>query len=251
MDFTSAPLGHLEKPMQFRWCAVFISAALFFECYLAIRFQISLRILSWDWFKSNIDLAESILIVFAYSFTFAVLIPGVGFTGRLLFSGIIFNITYWIERRILSILKVKARDNTLDKYKELGRFYTIWGLKKKALKDKNTPMYQEVVKRESDVQELSFLRYVCQSILALSAIDRIVSIQANPTVIRSFEAWANSLPFYWQGLADLVVSVFVLFIFGIAFEKRDFDRYILIERDEFEDANALKAPPKPLHDRRT
>lgn len=232
MDITNAPLGHLEKPMQFRWCMVFIAAALFFECYLGIRFQISLQNISWEWIKTHIDLTESVLIVFSYTFTFAVLIPGIGFTGSVFFSEIIFSVNYWIE---LHIFKVK--DSTLGRYRELGRFYTIHKLKKKALKERNSPMYQEAVKCERDARERSFLRYICQSIIALSAIDWFVSNSTSPTVARSFNTWINSLPFYWETLAVLVILVFGLIIFGIAFEKHDLDRYTLVEKHELEDAN--------------
>lgn len=203
----------LEKFMQFRWCAAFISAILFFDCFLAIQFQASLRTVSWDWIKTHIGLSELIFIILFYTVTFSVLLPFIDLMGRLLAGKLL-------------------QGGIIAERKERCRYYTIEELKIKAMKENNSSMYQDAIEQESYVRDRVSLRLICESIIVLSMLNWFVSNSDYLTIVGSYLTWLKSAPSLWRFSTLIVVALLVVTVFGTVFERRGFDKCMFIEKNE-------------------
>ncbi len=228
MDITSTPINNLEKPMTLRWCLTYMSALLFADVYMLIRFDNNLAGINLKWVKDNIDLNESFLIVLTFSLTYAVLIPGVGFLGRFILGPLIFKIRYdWLDNKILPL---KFDHLTKNDYEN---FIRIEELKYFGIKNNNYSAYQAYLEKESSLESNAFIRFICQSIVTLVIIGWIYSSKTNPSLSVVFEMWFTNSIWYYQMVISFALLGLGFYVFILAFEEHGkYHRYVFLPKHE-------------------
>ncbi len=227
MDIIKFPIGKLEQPMTLRWCLVFLSALSFLDCYLILRFQTSISTISICWVKKNIKLSEAFLLIAAFSITFSVVIKAIGWFMVRLFGGFLFSLKYWFYKKVMKSENsfYTAEQNSYD-----DKFYKIYELKRKAINENSSVLYNEILQREVEVRDSQFLSYMSQSLISMLVVGYFFDGEKYPSIISNYEKLSSEIPWYNYILLSTFVYFFFLFVVSLAFEKRKFERYIAIEK---------------------
>jgi hypothetical protein len=159
--------------------------------------------------------------------TFSLVIRSAGWLIVQLFGGWLFSVKYWLYTKVM-----KLEDGFYSAQSQYKHFYTISELKQKAIDKNSSVLYSEVLKREAEVADRRFISYMCQSLITLLAVGWIFDNPDYPSIISNFGILTTSLPWYSNLLLSLVVYSFLLFVFHLAYEKQEFERFIAIEKNE-------------------
>lgn len=245
MDPNNVKIHGIEKAMEARWALIFIASLTFVDTYMIIAHGLNIGSISLSWAKSHIDLSESAIIIGLFTITFGLLIPGIGIVGKLALGILIDTTIYKLTRKSYTFGDWKRPETDLDKC----HYVRAIDLRTWAIKNSNSAAYKDYENFLAERKELSFLRYICQSIIALSLFGYFFSTLDNPTLAEIIVLKIEATPWFYEWPLKWIWGGLILFIVAVAFrDEGESAKYIRLTNHNVynEKSNAVRPTNKYL-----
>ncbi|MFU3684624.1 hypothetical protein ACM7JK_07510 [Pseudomonas aeruginosa] len=247
MDLNNLKLHGIEKAMEARWALIFIASLTFIDAYMILAHDLNVGSISLSWAKNNIDLSEAATIIGLFTITFGLLIPGIGLVGKLIFGTLIDITIYKLTRKSYTLGDWRRPQEELDK----SHYVRANELRTWAIKNSNSAAYRDYENFMAERKEASFLRYICQTIIALSLLGYLFSTPDNPTLAEIIVLKIEATRWYYEWPLKWIWGGLTLFIIAIAFrDEGELAKYIRLTNHNIhsEYSNSYRPTNKFLDD---
>ncbi len=202
----------VQKAMQLSWLIALLAIVTFVDCYLILKYDRGISILTLEWVKRVVDLKDLIIGVGLFSFVFAAVLPG-------------FWLFIW---PFLQIAISRVTNNDSNFYKSPGKDFTrIETLMARAAKDGNSALlrYCELQKQEIDTRD--FISTCAQGVLVLTFISWIFAPSGVLPVAFEIHGYAEQFPWYISRPVNAVIVLFYMAVLVMSgLRKSGSDNYI-------------------------